>query len=129
MTKTPPMIPQLRRRKSTTLPLAAMLGIFVVAAPKWAMAQQITPVCDRTPGVRDEIVKRVPGKSHCADVDAGDLAGIDGVLRLVGPHEVIPRDPFQPPYIGGNLPEPLVALKAGDLLGTPLTAVAQSVAE
>ena len=29
---------------------------------------QITPVCDRTPEVRDEIVKLVPGVSNCADV-------------------------------------------------------------
>ena len=93
-----------------------MLGILVMAVPKWTMAQ-ITPVCDRTPGVRDAIVKLVPGKNDCADVNEADLAGIEGVLRLVGPHEVTFQDPYQAPYIGGDLSEPLMELKAGDFSG------------
>ena len=109
-------IPPLHRMRSTRIPLTTMLGILVMAAPKWTMAQ-ITPVCDRTPGVRDAIVKSVPGKNDCADVNEADLAGIEGVLRLVGPHEVTSQDPYQAPYMGGDLSEPMMELKAGDFSG------------
>ena len=44
-----------------------------------------TPVCDRTPQVRDAIVAAVPGVSNCRDVTEAHLAAItDTVLELSG---------------------------------------------
>ena len=42
----------------------------------------VTPVCDRTPAVRDAIVAAVPGVSDCADVTETHLAAITGPLSL-----------------------------------------------
>ena len=43
-----------------------------------------TPVCDRTPQVRDAIVAAVPGVSTCGDVTEAHLAAITDTLELSG---------------------------------------------
>ena len=58
-----PNAPHFRWQRSTIF----LLIVVLLAILEPAMAQ-ITPVCDRTPEVRDEIVKLVPGVSNCADV-------------------------------------------------------------
>ena len=57
----------------------------------------LTPVCDRTPQVRDEIVAAVPSVSDCNDVTEAHLAAITGTLSLIG--------------------ESITALAAGDFAG------------
>ncbi len=77
----PPKTPHLPRIRSQSLFPAATLGMFLLlAAPVPAMAQMpgVTPVCDRTPEVRDEIVRRIPGVSDCADVTEEHLAAFQG---------------------------------------------------
>ena len=62
----------------------------------------VTPVCDRTPVVRDAIVAEVPGVTDCADVTETHLAAITGPLNLAN--------------------KSITALKAGDFDGlTALT--------
>ncbi len=60
-----------------------------------------TPVCDRTPQVRDEIVRVIPGVSDCRNVTEAHLAGIRGRFTMSYPSTTV--------------------LKAGDFSG--LTAV------
>ena len=57
----------------------------------------LTPVCDRTPQVRDAIVAAVPSVSDCNNVTEAHLAAITGTLSLLG--------------------ESITALAAGDFAG------------
>ena len=79
----------------------------LLGAPQFAMAQ-ITPVCERTPDMRDEIVKRVPGVSDCANVTAEHLSEIRR-LNLSGPYIVFATQ--------HGRPEPIRELKSGDFSG------------
>ena len=64
------------------LAAAACLALFgALALPSTAEAQ-ITPVCDRTVQVRDEIVDEVSGVSACANVTAAHLAAITSLFSL-----------------------------------------------
>ena len=106
----PPRTPHLSRIGSQSLFSAATLGMFLLlAAPVPAMAQMpgVTPVCDRTPEVRDEIVRRIPGVSDCADVTEEHLAAFQGSLSLYGP--------FNGFFAG--YPDPIKELKEGDFSG------------
>ena len=106
----PPKTPHLPRVRSQSLFSAATLGMFLLlAAPVPAMAQMpgVTPVCDRTPEVRDEIVRRIPGVSDCADVTEEHLAAFQGSLSLYGP--------FNGFFTG--YPDPIKELKEGDFSG------------
>ena len=70
-----------------------------------------TPVCDRTPQVRDQIVERSP-VSACGDVTEAHLAAIEGLLL------------GQITIIGETAGEEVTGLKAGDFDGlTGLTAL------
>ncbi len=102
-------IEPLPRLRSTTSVLAVTLGLVLLAVPEKATAQ-IVPVCDRTPEVRDAIVEKVPDVSDCGDVTEAHLAEIEGDLNLAGPYDVwgIPS---------GDLPNPILELKAGDFSG------------
>ncbi len=52
----------------------------VVSADSLPLVPSITPVCDRTPAVRDLLVERV--RKECADITAADLAGeTRGIIR------------------------------------------------
>ena len=62
-------------RHSTTSLRVLVLSLGLLATPAAATAE-IVPVCDRTPEVRDEIVKLVPEVSDCADVTESHLAEI-----------------------------------------------------
>ena len=64
-----------------------------------------TPVCDRTPQVRDKIVASVPGASNCGDVTEAHLATITelGVGRLT--------------ILGNTVGKELTTLQGGDLDG------------
>ncbi|MDE2926881.1 MAG: leucine-rich repeat domain-containing protein [Acidobacteriota bacterium] len=97
------------RLRSTTSVLTVTLGLFLLAVPEKATAQ-IVPICDRTPAVRDAIVEKIPEVSDCGDVTEAHLAEIDGVLNLAGPYEI-----WGVPV--GDLPNPILGLKAGDFFG------------
>ena len=91
--------------------LTTMVSLVFLAFPELARAQTApeTPVCDRTPEVRDAIVEKVPDVDDCGDVTEAHLAEIDGVLDLQGPYT----------YWGvtSGLPNPIPELKAGDFSG------------
>ena len=94
-------------KKSLSSLLTAILAVGLLVAPESTMAQ-ITPVCDRSPDVRDEIVKRVPGVSDCADVTEADLAEIR-FLILTGPYIVFATH--------HGRPTPIYELRSGDFSG------------
>ena len=106
----PPGTPHFPRKRPESFLLTAALGtILLLAAPVPATAQmpEVTPVCDRTPEVRDEIVRRIRGVSDCADVTEEHLAAFQGSLNFHGP-------------IGTfftNYPDPIKELKEGDFSG------------
>ncbi len=50
--------------------------------------ESITPVADRTSGVRDAIVAKVPGVDDAADVTATHLAAITGTLNLTADRSI-----------------------------------------
>ncbi len=102
-------IAPLPRLRSTTSVLTVTLGLVLLAVPEKATAQ-IVPVCDRTPEVRDAIVEKVPDVNDCGDVTEPHLAEIEGDLNLAGPYDVwgVPS---------GDLPNPILELKAGDFSG------------
>ena len=103
-----------RRPESNLLPAA--WALFLLAAlPVQAVAQAngVTPVCDRTPRVRDEIVTLIPEVSDCADVTAAHLAGIEEILNLRGPQDI-----FSVPINERETrPDIISELKAGDFSG------------
>ena len=72
-----PKTSHLSRQRSMTPLRTLVLSLGLLAASEPAAAQ-IVPVCDRTPEVRDEIVKLVPEVSDCADVTEAHLAEIKG---------------------------------------------------
>ena len=51
-------------------------------SPEWPVRVELPGICGRTKAVRDAIVGRIPGVSHCRDVTPEHLAGIGGTLRL-----------------------------------------------
>ena len=72
---------------------------YVLASPEQATAIVVIKegVCDRTPQVRDEILRQISGVGDCAEVTDDDLSGVSRILSLSS------RD--------------IVALKAGDFSG------------
>ncbi|MCY3777284.1 MAG: leucine-rich repeat domain-containing protein [Candidatus Aminicenantes bacterium] len=100
-----------RRAGSVFLFLTTVVSLVFLALPELAQAQTlpVTPVCDRTPEVRDAIVEKVPDVDDCGNVTEAHLAEIDGVLDLQGPYT----------YWGvtTGLPNPIPELKAGDFSG------------
>ena len=103
-----------RRPESNLLPAA--WALFLLAAlPVQAVAQAngVTPVCDRTPRVRDEIVTLIPEVSDCADVTAAHLAGIEEILNLRGPQDIL----SVPINERETRPDIISELKAGDFSG------------
>ncbi len=110
---TDPHRPQ--RRSESNLPPAAWALFLLAALPMQAVAQAngVTPVCDRTPRVRDEIVTLVPEVSDCADVTAAHLAGIEEILNLRGPQDIL----SVPVNERETRPDIISELKAGDFSG------------
>ena len=51
-------------------------------SPEWPVKVEHAGICGRTKAVRDAIVGRIGGVSHCRDVTPEHLAGIGGTLRL-----------------------------------------------
>ena len=96
-----------QRSRGSLLTVTLSLGLLAASEPA---AAQIVPVCDRTPEVRDEIVKLVPDVSDCTDVTEAHLATIEGVLDLRGQH----LDSWA--TLTGLIP-PISELKAGDFSG------------
>ena len=94
-------------KKSLSSLLTAILAVGLLVAPESTMAQ-ITLVCDRSPDVRDEIVKRVPGVSDCADVTEAHLGEIR-FLILTGPYIVFATH--------HGRPTPIYELRSGDFSG------------
>ena len=72
-----PKTSHLCRQQARSSLLTVILSFGLLGAPEPAAAQ-IVPVCDRTPEVRDEIVKLVPEAGDCADVTEAHLAAIKG---------------------------------------------------
>ena len=115
MSVQPPQTPHRRRQRFTAVPPDSMLIILLLvastqAAPAPAVAQTapVTPVCDRSPDIRDEIVKRVPGVSDCADVTAEHLSEIRS-LNIPGPYIVFASQ--------HGRPIPIYEVKSGDFSG------------
>ena len=75
---------------------------------------QIVPVCDRTPEVRDEIVRLVPEIDDCADVTEAHLAAIRGDFFHSG-YDSTPNG--SPPTRIRRPPPPVKALRPGDFTG------------
>ena len=75
-------ISYLCRRQSTTSLLTLTLCLGLLVAPEQAAAQ-IVPVCDRTPEVRDEIVRLVQGVRDCADVTKANLGACAAEIDLL----------------------------------------------
>ena len=100
-----------RRARGSLLTVTLSLGLLAASEPATA---QIVPVCDRTPEVRDEIVRLVSGVKDCADVTEAHLAEIKGHFFDRGREQT---------NIGGfpgerRLPPPPVGeLKTGDFSG------------
>ncbi len=100
-----------QRSMSSLLTVTLSLGLLAASAPATA---QIVPVCDRTPEVRAEIVRLVPGVSDCADVTEAHLVEIKG--------NFFDRDRVQT-NIGGFIgeyrlpPPPIEELKTADFSG------------
>ena len=131
-----PKIPHLwpQRSRGSLVTIALSLGL--LAAPEPAAAQ-IVPVCDRTPEVRDEIVKLVPEVSDCADVTEAHLAAMEGDFFHSGWNYY--SDPFSGDPIRYRLAPPQVeALAVGDFSGlssvtnlyldrTPLTSLPEGI--
>ncbi len=69
-----------RARAGWAWPAVAGLLLLATLAPEPAHAQ--TGICGRTQQVRDEIVTRISGVTHCADVTDVHLAAITGRLNL-----------------------------------------------
>ena len=112
MSLTAAWIRRRRRAGSVFFFLITVFSLVLGALPELAKAQTppVTPVCDRTPEVRDAIMEKVPDVDDCADVTEAHLVEIDGVLDLQGPYT---------PYWGDRtgLPNPIPELKAGDFSG------------
>ena len=103
-----------RRPESNLLPAA--WALFLLAAlPVQAVAQAngVTPVCERTPRVRDEIVTLIAGVSDCADVTEAHLAGIEEILNLRGPQDIL----SVPVGERETRPDIISELRAGDFSG------------
>ena len=99
------------RAGSVFVLLTTVVSLVFLAFPEQAKAQTapVTPVCDRTPEVRDAIVEKVPDVDDCGDVTEAHLAEIDGFLDLGGPQETW--------GVSYGLPNPIPELKAGDFSG------------
>ena len=124
-----------RRRSPTFLPAIA-LTVGLLVTTKHATAQ-IVPVCDRTPEVRDEIVKLVPEVSDCADVTEAHLAAIEGEFFHGGWYDALPTWAGGP-HLARVAPPQVEELRAGDFSGlsslkilyldrTPLASLPQGV--
>ena len=116
--------------------LTVTLSLGLLAAPAPAMAQ-IVPVCDRTPDVRAEIVRLVPGVSGCADVTEAHLAAIEGEFFHGGWYDALPTWAGGP-HLARGAPPQVEKLRAGDFSGlsslkilyldrTPLASLPQGV--
>ncbi len=124
-----------RRRSPTFLPAIA-LTVGLLVTTKHATAQ-IVPVCDRTPDVRAEIVRLVPGVSDCADVTEAHLAAIEGEFFHGGWYDALPTWAGGP-HLARGAPPQVEKLRAGDFSGlsslkilyldrTPLASLPQGV--
>ena len=116
MSTHPSINPRRPQRRPESVLLPAALALFLLAAlPVEAVAQAngVTPVCDRTPRVRDEIVTLIPDVSNCADVTAAHLAGIEEILNLRGPQDIL----SVPINERETRPDIISELKAGDFSG------------
>ena len=51
-------------------------------SPEWPVTVELPGICGRTKAVRDALVGRIGGVSHCRDVTPEHLAGIGGTLNL-----------------------------------------------
>ena len=110
------MNPHRPQRRPESILLPAALALFLLAAlPVQAVAQAngVTPVCERTPRVRDEIVTLIAGVSDCADVTEAHLAGIEEILNLRGPQDIL----SVPINERETRPDIISELKAGDFSG------------
>ena len=108
-----PKLSHLYRHRSSTSLLAIAFSLSLLAAPGSATAQ-IVPVCDRTPEVRDEIVRLVPAINDCAEVTTAHLASIEGEFFHSGYYS-------SPDGSDTNLtrrpPPPVRVLRVGDFSG------------
>ena len=111
-----PYDPRLHQKKSKPFLLKpAVCVALLLAFPALAVAQTnfVTPVCDRTPRVRDEIVRLVSTVSDCTDVTEAHLAEIEEALDLRGPQDI-----FSIPVSDRETRADIISeLKAGDFSG------------
>ncbi len=116
MSTHPSITTHLPKGTAVSLVLTVILAMLVLAAlqvPAAAQANRLTPVCDRSPRVRDEIVERVPGINDCAEVTEAHLAEIDEVLDLRGPIDIL-RIPLE---ARETRPDIISELRPGDFSG------------
>ena len=101
-----------RQRPTASLLAATLsLGLLVTIEPLMA---QFVPVCDRTPAVRDEIVKLVPEIDDCADVTKTHLAAIRGAFFHSGYDSTSNGTQSER---NRRPPPPVKMLRAGDFSG------------
>ncbi|MDE2927995.1 MAG: leucine-rich repeat domain-containing protein [Acidobacteriota bacterium] len=103
------------RQRFTGSLLTLTLSLALLATPEQAGAQ-IVAVCDRTPEVRDEIVKLVPEVSDCADVTEAHLAAIEGEFFHGGWNYIL-GDWAGGPFPVRAAPPQVEELRAGDFSG------------
>ena len=101
-----------RQRTATSL-LTVTFSLGLLATIENATAR-IVPVCDRTPEVRDEIVKLVPEVDDCGAVTAVHLAAIRGAFFHSGYDSM---SDGSPPNRSRRPPPAVKALRAGDFSG------------